>query len=501
LNVKILNEREFSEIISRGKEESSDMVTTVDTNNRVGTTEKSSIWSEKWRPEKMEDLVGNKGIVGQLVDFLRGKTRFKSALLSGHSGVGKTTAAHIACKEVGYKPVEFNASDVRNRSEIVKHIKSKLNLHSLTPTMSLTKRVLIMDEIDGMTSDRGGLPELNLLIKTSSIPIICICNDRNNPKIRALAFKCLDLRFRRLDARQILPRIKYILTREGKQLKDSLIFEVIKFSNGDLRYTLNTIQNLLLRKTISNNQVDTLMKKNIARNVFEVSSEIFQRRTIQEKIDLYFEDYSIVPLMVYENYLKLGFASIDLVDIAIESISLSDIVDKHIHGYNQEWGLSPYHAFLSCILPTRDKILMKKIDFPIYLGQNSKRMKNLRNLNDSCLHSHRRIRTNKTGFRLYVMNLMVDMYIDYLSAGEIQKCIGLLGEYDFVREDLNNLSEILLDGEDRMKSVVAKNKLALTKAYRKMERILPYSYDEENKKQKVSEKSEEEEAEEDGNTL
>lgn len=44
---------------------------------------------------------------------------------------------------------------------------------------TLKKRVIIMDEVDGMGgSDRGGIPELIKVIKTSSTPIICVCNDR-----------------------------------------------------------------------------------------------------------------------------------------------------------------------------------------------------------------------------------------------------------------------------------------------------------------------------------
>ncbi len=38
-----------------------------------------------------------------------------------------------------------------------------------------------MDEIDGMSSDRGGLAELIQQIKKTHQPIICICNNRDNP--------------------------------------------------------------------------------------------------------------------------------------------------------------------------------------------------------------------------------------------------------------------------------------------------------------------------------
>jgi len=80
-----------------------------------------------------------------------------------------------------------------------------------------------MDEVDGMAGneDRGGIPvsaicselllsikhlssqELIKLIKTSRIPIICICNDRQHTKIRSLANYCYDLRFQRPKVDQI----------------------------------------------------------------------------------------------------------------------------------------------------------------------------------------------------------------------------------------------------------------------------------------------------------
>lgn len=47
------------------------------------------------------------------------------------------------------------------------------------------------------------LQELIGLIKNSKIPIICMCNDRNHPKIRSLSNYCFDLRFQRPRLEQI----------------------------------------------------------------------------------------------------------------------------------------------------------------------------------------------------------------------------------------------------------------------------------------------------------
>ncbi len=73
-----------------------------------------------------------------------------------------------------------------------------------------------MDEVDGMGgSDRGGLAELLKIVKESKCPIICICNDRQSPKIRSLSNYCYDLRVRRPMKNQIASRLVQIAKLEG----------------------------------------------------------------------------------------------------------------------------------------------------------------------------------------------------------------------------------------------------------------------------------------------
>ena len=68
-------------------------------------------------------------------------------------------------------------------------------------TLNRSKQLVIMDEVDGMSAgDRGGVQELIRLIQKTLIPIICICNDRESPKVRTLAMKCYDLVFARPSA-------------------------------------------------------------------------------------------------------------------------------------------------------------------------------------------------------------------------------------------------------------------------------------------------------------
>jgi replication factor C subunit 1 len=82
-------------------------------------------------------------------------------------------------KTLGFEVLEFNASDVRSKNAIVAQVSDVVRSQALGLDSKLRKRVVIMDEVDGMGgSDRGGIPELIKVIKASSTPIICICNDR-----------------------------------------------------------------------------------------------------------------------------------------------------------------------------------------------------------------------------------------------------------------------------------------------------------------------------------
>lgn len=68
------------------------------------------------------------------------------------------------------------------------------------------------------------------------------------------------------------------------------------------------------------------------------------KATLTDKLEIYFHDFSIMPLFVQENYLKHNFSrassmqgreaelkKIDLVARAAESISDGDILDSLIH--------------------------------------------------------------------------------------------------------------------------------------------------------------------------
>ncbi|KAF2897615.1 hypothetical protein ILUMI_08559 [Ignelater luminosus] len=204
---------------------------------KIETNKDNLSWTEKHKPTNVKQIIGQQGDKSNMKRLMvwlenwyknhSGKNKpkltrpspwaknddgsyFKAALLSGPPGVGKTTTANLVAKELGFDVVEFNASDTRSKKLLHEEVSQLLSTKSLAGffvdgSAPTNQHVLLMDEVDGMAGneDRGGVQELISLIKNSNVPIICMCNDRNHPKVRSLVNYCLDLKFSRPRLEQI----------------------------------------------------------------------------------------------------------------------------------------------------------------------------------------------------------------------------------------------------------------------------------------------------------
>lgn len=181
-----------------------------------------------------------------------------------------------------------------------------------------SKHVLLMDEVDGMAGneDRGGMQELIALIKDSSVPIICMCNDRNHQKMRSLVTHCYDLRFQRPKIAQIKGAMMTICFKENIKLAPSVVEEVIAATNNDIRQTLNHLTLLSATKSLTcaegaANKVESTAKKDMKLGPWDVVRLVFSKEeqttmTLQDKANLFFNDYSLGPLFVQQNYLSVA---------------------------------------------------------------------------------------------------------------------------------------------------------------------------------------------------
>lgn len=87
-------------------------------------------------------------------------------------------------------------------------MKAKAPTEEKTKEVTTKKSVIIMDEVDGVgAGDRGGIKALIDIIKSTKTPIICICNDRGNQKLKSLLNYVYDLKFSRPKQSDIMIRL------------------------------------------------------------------------------------------------------------------------------------------------------------------------------------------------------------------------------------------------------------------------------------------------------
>ncbi|XP_006873294.1 PREDICTED: replication factor C subunit 1 [Chrysochloris asiatica] len=492
------------------------------------------LWVDKYKPTSLKTIIGQQGdqsCANKLLRWLQnwhksppgdkkhaakfgkfaGKddgSSFKAALLSGPPGVGKTTTASLVCQELGYSYVELNASDTRSKSSLKEIVSESLNntsikgFYSSVASHSIsTKHALIMDEVDGMAGneDRGGIQELIGLIKHTKIPIICMCNDRNHPKIRSLVHYCFDLRFQRPRVEQIKGAMMSIAFKEGLKIPPPAMNEIILGANQDIRQVLHNLsmwsaQNKAL--TYDQAKADSRRaKKDIKLGPFEVARKVFAageetaHMSLMDKSDLFFHDYSIAPLFVQENYVHVKPLAaggdmkkhLMLLSRAADSICDGDLVDSQIRS-KQNWSLLPTQAIYASVLPGE---LMRGYmtqfpTFPSWLGKHSSMGRYDRVVQDLALHMNLRTHSSKRTVNLDYLPHLRDALVQPLASqgGEgVQAAVALMDTYYLMKEDFENIMELSSWGgkPSPFSSLDPKVKAAFTRMYNKEAHLTPYS--------------------------
>ncbi|KAM9660947.1 replication factor C subunit 1 isoform 1-T1 [Morphnus guianensis] len=489
------------------------------------------LWVDKYKPVSLKAIIGQQGeqsCANKLLRWLRnwhkntsedgqaktnktgGKddgTGFKAALLSGPPGVGKTTTASLVCKELGYSYVELNASDTRSKNSLKEVVAESLNNTSIKDFCSGTsssvsgKHVLIMDEVDGMAGneDRGGIQELIGLIRNTKIPIICMCNDRNHPKIRSLVHYCFDLRFQRPRLEQIKGAMMSIAFKEGLKIPPPAMQEIILAANQDIRQVLHNLNMWCAKdKSLTYDEAKTdasRAKKDLKLGPFDVVRKVFatgeeaSRMSLIDKSDLFFHDYSLAPLFVQENYVHVKPAAaggnlkkhLVLLSRAADSICDGDIVDKQIRS-KQNWNLLPTQAIYASVLPgelMRGYMSQFPV-FPSWLGKFSSTGKHDRIIQELAMHMSLRTQTCKRTVNMEYLPYLRDAVVQPLKdfgADGVQEAITFMDSYCLMKEDIENIMEVSTWGgkPSPFSKLDPKVKAAFTRAYNKEAHLTPYS--------------------------
>ena len=223
-------------------------------------TKELTIWTEKYRPKKFEEVVGQSDIIKK-VQSLTNSLNIPHMLFAGPAGTGKSTLALIVVKELfgtNWKEnyLELNASDERGIDVVRQKVKDFARTKAIG---DVPFKVIFLDEADALTKEAQQALRRTMENFTSTCRFIMSCN-YSSKIIDPIQSRCAVFRFKLLEKKDIEKRIKVIAEKEGLQIPEESVETLYEASEGDCRRVINLLQaSASISTAITTELISTLM--------------------------------------------------------------------------------------------------------------------------------------------------------------------------------------------------------------------------------------------------
>ena len=249
----------------------------------------NDLWSEKYRPTSLHDLVLDLEQYEILSNFSI-KT-LPHLIFSGPPGCGKTTTALVLAKTLlkdSRSYVELNASDNRGIGMISQLVENFCRICVDDEIM-----IIILDEADNITRKAQQMLLSHIMDQMKHIRCIFTCNGPSE-LIQGIQSASLHLPFCSVNHANMIKRLSHIGNLENYNIEEQHLSRVFELSANDARKSINNLQLLHLvtdndPKQITNNTINKYIREPnilIIANIIAsavIPNDVITNNTIKKK--------------------------------------------------------------------------------------------------------------------------------------------------------------------------------------------------------------------------
>ena len=294
-----------------------------------GNTE-HTLWVERYRPEKLEDYVGNEAIKEKVSIYLESGD-VPHLLFYGTAGTGKTTLAKLIAKNIDCDLMYINASDENNVDTVREKIKN------FASTIGFRQwKIIILDESDYLTPNaQAALRNLmETFSKTTRFILTCNYVEKIIDPIQS---RCQTFAITPPTKKDVAIRVNEILKAESVTYNPADLVTIVNAGYPDIRRILNACQRQVVAGTLKVDK-QSLLESNYMDKVIELLASKPERKQLFTNIrqliaDSGVKDYTSLYKHLYDNLESFATGHIAGTILILAESQYKDtfVVDKEIH--------------------------------------------------------------------------------------------------------------------------------------------------------------------------